>query len=260
MNKISVFACAALAVSTAAACHRASQEQDNPSPSFMVADCLSRGGAQGRIANQIRIEKESIASGQKRTGCAFVHLEALRLAYSLMAGGGSEDALGILTSFVSVDLTIESERLFLVYVIAKMKQDREGMLRAHGLLTSMPTRSPYADLVSGIELCLQDRCPDAIPHLESANAALDNMMAQGYLAGAYAHGGRWAEAGLLVERFAPRIGEADTFVFYISVATYLQLGRRSEADPLFAQYITANPLVGNDDFVKEARRILSNSN
>lgn len=202
-------------------------------------------------------EQTTDGRGEKRSNCLALHHRALVLARREMGNEDAASAKEVLHAFRSDVQEVESQRLFLLYAIAKIEANRPEMVRIYDQVNELNADDPYAQLIRGVEMCLQDNCAGAVPHLEIANTEIDVLMARGYLAAAYAYSGRWGDAEVLVDEIAPEIAEVDLAVFYISVATYAQQGRREDARDIAAVFFSANKNIDDSPMLQDAKRILN---
>lgn len=221
----------------------------------VAGQCFSSPAILDSISNET--EETTNGRSEKSSNCLALHHRALALARREMS---NEDAVGAkeaLHAFRSDVQEVESQRLFLLYAIAKIEANRPEMVRIYDQVNELNADDPYAQLVRGVEMCLRDNCAAAVPNLEDANAEIDVLMARGYLAAAYAYSGRWGDAEVIIDQIAPKIAEFDLVVFYIGVATYVQQGRREDARDIADVFFSANKDIDDSPMLRDAKRILN---
>lgn len=222
--------------------------------------CFSSSPAYDKFVAEASSRRRHEASrlGPRAVSCTAVHKEVLGLVRQLLNELRGADAKEFLIAIESSDQGVDSERLYLLYSIAKFDKDRSEMSRISRLISSTGYSGPYASLVKGVEACLQDNCGSAVQDLELASAETEDIMAKGYLAAAYAYSGDLAAAETAIDNIAVNIVDVDEFVFYVGVATYLKQGRRADAHELAERYLEKNEArLGDSPIIDEARRLLS---
>lgn len=142
----------------------------------------------------------------------------------------------LLVSFRATSPDVEAERLYHLYSIAKLRWDHESMVKIADQATTRTGGTHYAALIAGIEECIRGTCESAISDLEYANSSINNPTARGYLAAAYAYAGRHKDAEPLVDQIRPLAASVDDLLLYISVGTYLSVGRRQDAESFAADF------------------------
>lgn len=178
-------------------------------------------------------------AGEKQA-CAEWAKTRLDKGRSLILEDNLNEAELLLASFTASSAEIESERLYLLYSIAKLRNDHQSMAHIARQVAARAGGTPYAALIRGVEVCIRGECESAIADLEYANSSISNPTATGYLAAAYAYAGRHRDAEPLVDQIRPMAASVDDLVLYISVGTYLSVGRDQDAKAIAAAYFSSN--------------------
>ena len=238
--------------------------QDHPAPEdghSSIATCFSSLAAYNRVlvAAGDQLSDESRVASNGSAACGSWHLSALELARELLRANSSEEAREILSAMKIDDESLDTERMFLLYAIAKFDLDEPEMIRVSSELLASGKKGPYVSAVRGIELCLQDKCSEAVRDLEFATARTGNSLAQSYLVAAYAYSGNWQAAESGADKIALQIGDADELGLYVSVLAYLKAGRTDDARRLASVYFEQNSLIEDSAMIQEVRRLLEES-
>ena len=232
----------------------------NPEQSARGQECFSSQDIHLRVASQLTGDSagRALLPENHSSLCAVFHQAALGLAIDSMSVEDFDGARSILNALDSLSPEADSRRLFLLYVMARVDGgDQDEMRRINKVISDEGYSDAYASLVKGIELCVEDKCADALPLLKAANEEVDLPIARGYLAAAYAYSGEWDASERLIDEISPHIADADMLVFYIGVATYVQVGRGDDARSLLGAFLQAHPDISETAMLQEAKRLAS---
>jgi tetratricopeptide (TPR) repeat protein len=172
--------------------------------------------------------------------CEDWHLSALERAKQMASSHDFRDAESLLQAFRAKSSSLEAERLYFLYVMAKVEDRSEDMARLNIELQESAKDSPYAMLVSGVEECVHGDCSSAVSRLELANKSIDTPMAKGYLAASYAYSGRMKEAEVLFDQMQGQVSKFDELTAYVMAGTYVKVSRPEDARRVFKEFYDAN--------------------
>ena len=118
--------------------------------------------------------------------------------------------------------------------------------------------SPYSRMIGGVQDCIDGRCAKALKDLQAADAQLHEIRALSFLALAYASNEdflRSAEALDLMRRVAGDCIMTD-HVVYVSVVTYVNVGRGEEAKQVYMRFLEAFPGSSASSFMRKSQNVL----
>lgn len=188
--------------------------------------------------------------------CEGWHASALASAKQMVFSRDFRDGESLLRAFKAQSSSVEAERLYFLFVMAKLEDRSEDMSRLNIELQESVPDSPYAMLASGVEECVHGDCSSAVSRLELANKSIDTPMARGYLASSYAYAGRLKEAEVLFDQLRGQVSMFDELTAYMMAATYLKVSRSDDARGVIQEFYGANKDLEGSYLWQETRKLL----
>lgn len=176
--------------------------------------------------------------------------------------GDPDQAISLLQGIASNDPQTEPKRLSALYwsLYRTFSRREERGIVAADARARFPD-SPYTRLIGGAEDCIKGKCASALADLQFADSQLHEVEGLQFLAFAYAANDdfRNAEKTLdLLRRVAGDRTMTERLV-YVSVVTYVNMGRGAEAKGIYTRFLQQFPASIQGNFMRKSRDVLTQS-